>query len=216
MNTTEEKKNWLNFDEIKANADVITVLNHYGLLDKLEQRTNEFVGWCPLGTKTHGKKDSFNFNVKKKTFKCFACKQHGSTLDFVAKYQRLHLRESAEVLAMINNGNAPVAQTPQDYLEDVPDSIHEPASEASEQTEGFTQFAETEGVASQLSSADDPATTLMGMKSNKKLVGYFLSFEEALLQVTSGKTHADNFIVLHKATLASLLAEINEIIGEKK
>ncbi len=125
----EDKKDWLDFGTIKESSDVTAVLSHYGLVEKLERRTNEFVGWCPLGTKKHGKKDSFNFNVKKKTFKCFACKQHGSTLDFVAKYQILHLRESAEVLAMINSENAPTAPLPRNHSEEVPIPTRGPVEE---------------------------------------------------------------------------------------
>lgn len=210
--TEDDKRPWLEFDKVKANADVATILSYYGLIERLERRTNEFVGWCPLGTKKHGKKDSFNFKIEKKSFKCFACKQHGSTIDFVAKYQGLHLRESAEILVMIHDGNAPKAPLPRNDFEELPDSLEEPVSEASEQTEGFTQLAETEGDALRSPSADDPAISSQGIKiPDKKPVRPFLEFAEALLQVTAGKIDASRYVVMDKVVLAGLLDEMEEI-----
>ena len=197
--TENEKGNWLDFETIKANADVTAVLTYYGLIVRLEQRTNEFVGWCPMGTKKHGKKDSFNFNVQKKTFKCFACKQHGSTLDFVAKYQNLHLREAAEVLVMIHDGTAPEAPPPREDSEELPNSIMEPASEESEQTRGKPKLAEIEGSAMQSPSVDDPATVYTETTlPSVTLANYVFSLDDALSQVTSGKKIASQFIVIDK------------------
>lgn len=216
MSTLTDKKNWLDFDAIKADADVTAILSYYGLLERLEQRSNEFVGWCPLGTKRHGKRDSFNFNVKKKTFKCFACKQHGSTLDFVAKYQGLHLREAGEVLVMISNDTAPVGPPPRDDPEELPDSLVDPASEASEQTEGLTQLAETEGSAVRFPSADDPATVPVGLKIvDSKPADYLLSFQKALELVNSGKIHHSQFIVIDKVVFSQFIKEIEDTMAQK-
>ena len=218
MNTEKEKGPWLDFDTVKANANVVEVLSHYGLLERLFQtQKDELVGWCPLGTKKHGKKDSFNFNIKKKTFKCFACKQHGSTIDFVAKYQGLHLRESAEILVMIHDGTAPQAPLPRNDFEELPDSLEEPASEASEQTEGFTQLAETEGDASRSPSADDPATVSTGIKiPDTKPESPFLSFNQALLKVTSGEVHHSQYIVFDKVIFIKFMNEIEAMNANKK
>lgn len=91
---------WLDFKAIKAQAEVRPVLQHFGILEHLEQRGAELVGWCPLG-REHGKADSFAFNTEKRSFQCFACKARGSVLDFVAKYQGITLRAAAQRLMTI-------------------------------------------------------------------------------------------------------------------
>ena len=206
-----EKGNWLDFEAIKANVDVIAVLSYYGLLGRLEQRTDELVGWCPMGTKKHGKKDSFNFNVKKKTFKCFACKQHGSALDFVAKYQNLHLREAAEILVMISDGTAPKAPLPRDDSGELSAPFEEPTSEASEQTRGQPELAEIKGSALHSPLVDDPtAVSTETTLSSNVLASYVLSLEDALLQVTAGKKTSSQFIVIDKEFFNTLVQVINK------
>lgn len=91
-------KAWLDFNQIRDDADVQTVLDQLGLLDRLTASGDEWVGRCPLGTKPHGKKDSFSFNTEKKTFQCFACKARGSILDFVAQLQNIHIREAGTLI----------------------------------------------------------------------------------------------------------------------
>lgn len=91
----EGDEGWLDFKAIKEKADVRAVLSEFGLLEHLEERGAELVGWCPFGDE-HGKKDSFSFNAEKKTFQCFACKARGSLLDFVAKFQNVDLRVAAQ------------------------------------------------------------------------------------------------------------------------
>lgn len=91
----EGDEGWLDFKAIKERADVRAVLSEFGLLEHMEERGAELVGWCPFGDE-HGKKDSFSFNAEKKTFQCFACKARGSLLDFVAKFQNVDLRVAAQ------------------------------------------------------------------------------------------------------------------------
>lgn len=95
-----ENGEWIDFKSIKAMAEVRPVLQHFGILEHLEQRGAELVGWCPLG-REHGKADSFAFNTEKRSFQCFACKARGSVLDFVAKYQGITLRAAAQRLMTI-------------------------------------------------------------------------------------------------------------------
>lgn len=99
----EGDEGWLDFKAIKEKADVRAVLSEFGLLEHLEQRGAELVGWCPFGDE-HGKKDSFSMNAEKKTFQCFACKARGSLLDFVAKFQNVDLREAAQWVASLCGG----------------------------------------------------------------------------------------------------------------
>lgn len=106
-NTTAQ----LNFKEIKTAANVTDVLAHFELLEALTQRTTkqgkELVGWCPLGTKRHGKRDSFSINPESKIFQCFACKEKGTILDFVALVAKLHIRDAAALVAQISTGTSP-------------------------------------------------------------------------------------------------------------
>lgn len=93
---SEENQDWLDFKSIKARVQVRPVLEHFGILEHLEERGAELVGWCPLG-REHGKADSFAFNVEKRSFQCFACKARGSVLDFIAKHQDIGLRDAAKI-----------------------------------------------------------------------------------------------------------------------
>lgn len=209
--TTEGKGNWLDFEAIKASATVEGVLAHYGLLERLTRAGDELTGWCPLGTKQHGKKDSFAFNVAKKTFQCFACKQRGSVLDFVAKYQGVHLRESAEALQAIMAGTAGQAPTPRDNPEVVPAPDAGPVGEESEQTREQPKRAETVGSAPGASPADDlasPALEAIDFESNP-----VMPFEQAMLQVVSGKRRASELVAVEKKFLMALRGLMAKHIG---
>lgn len=92
----DSEDGWLDFKEIKAKMQVKPVLEYFGILEYLEERGPELVGWCPLG-KEHGKGDSFAFNTEKRSFQCFACKARGSVLDFIGKYRDVNLREAAKI-----------------------------------------------------------------------------------------------------------------------
>lgn len=96
---------WLDFKEIKARLDARAVLSHLGLLEHLEERGAEWVGWCPFGDE-HGKKDSFAVNIEKKTFQCFACKARGSILDLVAQLRNCNLRGAAQLVLSVMDGGA--------------------------------------------------------------------------------------------------------------
>jgi hypothetical protein len=107
---TDKGSDWLDFKDIKARAQVRPVLGYFGILEHLEERGAELVGWCPLG-KEHGKADSFAFNTEKRSFQCFACKARGSVLDFIGKYQGVSLREAAKIaLEILGDGQAAAPQ----------------------------------------------------------------------------------------------------------
>lgn len=106
----EGDEGWLDFKAIKEKMDVRLVLSRLGLLEHLEERGAELVGWCPFGDE-HGKQDSFSINVEKKTFQCFACKARGSALDFIAKMKNGNLREAARWVVSVMNGEEPREKT---------------------------------------------------------------------------------------------------------
>lgn len=111
MNEKPTQEAWLDFQKIKDGADVERVLSHYGVLEHLERRGAELVGWCPLGEE-HGKSDSFAFNTTKKSFQCFACKARGSVLDFVRKYDGSDLRTAAVAVQKLMANEEPPSPAP--------------------------------------------------------------------------------------------------------
>jgi hypothetical protein len=110
MERESDKSDWLDFKEIKARTGVRPVLERFGILEHLEERGAELVGWCPFG-KEHGKADSFSFNTEKRSFQCFACKARGSVLDFIAKHQGVGLRDAARIaLDILGEGDTSAPQ----------------------------------------------------------------------------------------------------------
>jgi hypothetical protein len=110
MERESDKSDWLDFKAIKAKTEVKPVLEHFGILEHLEERGPELVGWCPFG-KEHGKADSFAFNVEKRSFQCFACKARGSVLDFIGKHQGVGLRDAAKIaLDILGEGDIATPQ----------------------------------------------------------------------------------------------------------
>jgi DNA primase len=107
-----DKENWLDFQKIKEAVEIERVLQHYCILEHLEKRGDELVGWCPLGEE-HGKGDSFAMNIAKKSFQCFACKARGSVLDFVRKYDGSDLRTAAlRIAEIMAEGESPSPASP--------------------------------------------------------------------------------------------------------
>jgi DNA primase len=104
----------LNFKQIRAAANVADVLEHLDLLAGMTERQTkrgvELVGWCPMGTKKHGDKDSFSVNRDEKIFQCFACKSTGTILDLVKVVLELHIRDAAALVAEITAKGSPAPQ----------------------------------------------------------------------------------------------------------
>jgi len=109
---------YLDFEEIKQRADVAQVLAHLGYEDKYKVRGKEFVMWCPLGSKTHGKKDSLAINSENKKYQCFACRSKGTVIDFVKIEQGLHIRDAASLIQRLTDGEKPEVEKPNTESED--------------------------------------------------------------------------------------------------
>ncbi len=122
----------------------------------------------------------------------------------------------ADKIKQQSNNTAPVAPPPRDNPEELPDSLVDPASEASEQTRSLPKLAETEGSAVRFPSADDPATVPVGIKIvNSKPVDYLLSFETALELVNAGKIHHSQFVVIDKVVFSQFIKEIENTMAQK-
>lgn len=214
MTKEASKAPWLDFEAIKTGADVRVVLEHYGLLERMIVKPMfkpfdgspsgdvELIGWCPMGTKTHGKGDSFQFNTKKKAFQCFACKARGSLLDFIRTYQAIPLREAAMALDAISRGRGDTPPTPRE----VPEEDSEPGQvlngEASEQSID-QKSAEIASVApGPTRPVDDPTAT--GTEVIDFDIAPVIPFDKAMAEVASGIRSSESLVAIDKTALFAL------------
>jgi CHC2 zinc finger len=174
---TEEVAKWIDFQSIKDAADVERVLDHCGILEHLERRGDELVGWCPLGDE-HGKADSFAFNVAKKSFQCFACKARGSILDFMRKYKESDLRTAATAIQEIMGAEGKAPSPPR-----VPARKSRP-------------YGKKAAGSAKRTTAENPRRALPDC----------LLWEEALALVEKGTIDPEELVVLHLTTPLSLKA----------
>jgi DNA primase len=93
--------NWLDFQSIKRDANLASVLRHYGVVLRRSGR-NQYRGCCPIH-RGEGR-DAFHVNVVRNVFHCFACGAGGTVLDFIAAMEGCSLYEAAEHLRTITGG----------------------------------------------------------------------------------------------------------------
>ncbi len=77
-------KQWVDFRELKASISFEQVLERLDVLTRLTRVGDELQGPCPMCQGDKEKSRSFNVNVAKQIFQCFACKRRGNMLDFTA------------------------------------------------------------------------------------------------------------------------------------
>ena len=80
---------WIDFDHIKKQVSMESVLERYGVLGSLRRNGDSLIGVCPLPTHAHmsGKRNPTQFNVwlTKNGWHCFGdCQDHGNVFDFVS------------------------------------------------------------------------------------------------------------------------------------
>jgi DNA primase len=84
-----QKKNWVDYRELKRRVSIKESLDHYGLLSSVKQKKDELVGFCPFHKES---KASFHVSLTKNAFQCFGCKAKGNILDFVQQKEGVELR----------------------------------------------------------------------------------------------------------------------------
>src|SRR3989442_13873403 len=89
----EEKKDWIDFREIKAAVTFQMVLDHYGLTNGLRKNKDELRGRCPLH-QGEGER-TLHVNLSKGAYYCFSCKARGNVLDFTAAMEQCSIRDAA-------------------------------------------------------------------------------------------------------------------------
>ncbi len=92
-----EKKQWVDYRELKATVNFRDVLSRYGLLEKLKKSGQNLTGCCPV----HGGSNDrqFSVNIDKGIYNCFGkCKGGGNVIDFVKNMERISFHEAALLL----------------------------------------------------------------------------------------------------------------------
>jgi len=120
----KDKKNWVDFAALKKNVSFMTILQHYGLVDRFKKKGDTLIGPCPIH---HGdSQTAFHIDLKKNAYHCFTkCKSKGlrgggNIIDFVADMEKFGLREDGIkkaadlIMKIIGQAPAPVpADAPQ-------------------------------------------------------------------------------------------------------
>ena len=65
----------VDFPHVRKNGDIVAVLTHYGV--KLDGEGVQRKALCPFHEE---KRPSFNVNVEKRVFHCFACDAKGNVI----------------------------------------------------------------------------------------------------------------------------------------
>lgn len=91
-------KQWIDFNEIKAQAGIKDVLQKYGFADKLKQKGNELTGQCPIHDQSDYEKNSFSANTERNIWHCFSCGESGNVLDLVMAMEKTSVRKAAMLL----------------------------------------------------------------------------------------------------------------------
>lgn len=103
---------WLNFAEIRSRVSLEDVIFKLYGIDNLKRDGRKLVGPCPV----HGGDSSraFHADLDKNIWHCFSqCQQGGNQLDFVAKKDKLNVRDAALKLhAFFLAGGAPQSTPP--------------------------------------------------------------------------------------------------------
>jgi len=89
----KNRKNWVDYKEIKAKVTMEMVLAHYGLLADLKESGHNLTGCCPIHKGSNPRQ--FSVNIERNIFNCFGnCKSGGNVLDFVSKMEGFSIREA--------------------------------------------------------------------------------------------------------------------------
>lgn len=94
---TQEKNHWVDYKEIKERVTMEMVLTHYGVFGKLKPSGSNLVGCCPIHKGSNPRQ--FSVSPERNIFNCFGnCKSGGNVIDFVAKMEKVDLRQAALLL----------------------------------------------------------------------------------------------------------------------
>ncbi len=105
----KNRKNWVDYKEIKAKVTMEMVLGHYGLLADLKESGQNLVGCCPIHKGSNPRQ--FSVNIERNIFNCFGnCKSGGNVLDFVSKMENVSIREAGLLIQQWCLSDQPIAE----------------------------------------------------------------------------------------------------------
>jgi len=131
-------KNYVVFSEVKKAISMLQVLEHYGLLQDFEHKGERLLGCCPLHKGTTP--NQFKIDLEKNAWYCFGqCRTGGNILDFVARMEKVSIREAALLLADWFNlkSNGAGERTPPETAPDKPKAPPEAKERANNAPLGF-------------------------------------------------------------------------------
>jgi len=88
------KQPFVGFDVLKRSVPMVQILDRYGLLDRLHRSDDSLSGACPIHAGHN--KTQFRVSISKNCWICFGdCHIGGSIIDFVARKERIGIRDAA-------------------------------------------------------------------------------------------------------------------------
>ncbi len=108
----KKDKNWVDYKEIKSAVTMKMALEYYGVLDNFKESGGNLVGPCPIHKGSSDRQ--FSVNTGKNIFNCFgSCEAGGNVLDFVAKMEKVPVREAALLLKdwLLDSDNSKVKKS---------------------------------------------------------------------------------------------------------
>ena len=88
------KKQFIDFQAVKAALTIERVLEHYGLIDRFKRSGDSLSGPCPIHKGTNP--TQFRVNLSKNVWNCFSeCKHGGNVLDFIARMENVTIHAAA-------------------------------------------------------------------------------------------------------------------------
>ncbi|MCH7667446.1 MAG: hypothetical protein IH936_16155 [Acidobacteria bacterium] len=99
MTKTRRKRRsgWIDFAAVKQQVSIEQVLEHYGLLDDLEEKDDGYKGACPMYE--HRSKSPFHVTTSKNLWFCHACEEGGNVVDLVVEMEECGAKVAALKLA---------------------------------------------------------------------------------------------------------------------
>lgn len=91
----------IDFDQIRAQADIIDVITHY---IPLFQKGNNYKGVCPFHDDSN---PSLTVSKEKQIYTCFSCGATGNVFTFVKEYEHISFMDAVKKVVEICNINAP-------------------------------------------------------------------------------------------------------------
>jgi hypothetical protein len=94
----KKSKAAIDYRHLKVCVSIMMILDHYGLVREFKGTGNVVRSCCPIHGGTNTKQ--FTVNIRDNTWFCFGdCRSGGSILEFVARMERIEIREATVRIA---------------------------------------------------------------------------------------------------------------------